>query len=199
MNLNLGAADRHVPNFLCVDIAPPSCVICDSTVNRLARRVDLSLAWPWPDSSIEEILAFDVAEHIPDADRDRIMTLEEYRAIVASGKPAPTEAAQKLPRSGRIHFMNELWRVLVPGGRATIETPNATKGVGFAQDLTHCQPYCLSSFKYVEHGAFARERLGDAYGITARFKVLSLTESRSNGEDPREEVWKIKAVMECVK
>lgn len=191
LRLNLGAADRHVEGFLCVDIAPPPCGACDAglTINEsiLTRRFDLADWWPWPDSSVAEVLASDVCEHIVSKDRCRVNL-------------------KSAPRDGRIHFMNELHRVLVPGGRATIETPNAAKGVGYFQDPTHCAPYCLSTFKYFESGAFARERplgngmtLGDAYGITARFKVLSLTESRSNGEDAREEVWKIKAIIEAVK
>ena len=164
MKLNLGAADRHLDGFLCVDIAPPPCAACD-TVQR-ARFVDLSRpTWPWNDSTIEEILAFDVIEHLPN----------------------------------RIATMNELHRVLVPGGRATIETPNAARGVGFWQDPTHCSPWCLSTFKYFEHGAFAHSRLAKAYGITAAFKVLSISESRSNGENGQEDVWKIRAVLGAVK
>lgn len=185
MRLNLGAADRHVEGFVCIDIAPPECAACG--VNGLSTRyrtVDLSDDWPWIESSIDEVLAFDVCEHVGNGYR---LTENPW------GKPLIT------PFNGRIHFLNELHRVLVPGGRATIETPNAAKGVGFTQDPTHVSPYCLSTFKYFEHGAFARERLGKAYGITARFKVLSLSESQSNGENPAETVFKIKAALEAVK
>lgn len=187
MKLNLGSADRHVEGFVCIDIAPPECAACDQEFPCGRRQVDLSQPWPWEDSSIEEILAFDVAEHIPD----------DFR-IRQTGFGISSES-HVMPRSGRIHFLNELHRVLVPGGRATIETPNAAKGVGFTQDPTHCSPYCLSTFKYFEHGAFAHSRLAKAYDITAAFKVLSLSESQSNGENPAEQVWKIKAVLEAVK
>lgn len=180
MRLNLGAADRHVEGFVCIDIAPPECAACAGHF----RTVDLSGPWPWGDSSVEEVLALDVCEHIGNG----------YR--LAHDK---NMYAFLLPVNGRIHFMNELHRVLVPGGRATIETPNAAKGVGFTQDPTHVSPYCLSTFKYFEHGAFAHQRLSKAYGITAAFKVLSLSESQSNGENPAEQVFKIKAVLECVK
>ena len=101
---------------------------------------------------------------------------------------------------GRVHFMNELHRVLIPGGLVLIETPNAGRGgVGFFQDPTHISPFCLSTFKYFEFGSFAHQRLSKSYGITAAFEVLSLVEIRSNGEDPREEVWKIQAHLRAVK
>lgn len=54
MKLNLGANDRTVPGYLSVDICPPADVV-----------TDLSQPWPWPDSSVDEILAYDVCEHLP--------------------------------------------------------------------------------------------------------------------------------------
>lgn len=46
-----------------------------------------------------------------------------------------------------------------------------------------------------------RQRKGRSRGGTSKDFVwkFSLTESRSNGENPAEEVWKIKAVLEAVK
>jgi len=152
IRLNLGAADRRFPGYLSVDIAPPADVV-----------IDLSLPWPWPDSSVEEVFALDIIEHIAD----------------------------------RIHFMNELHRVLRPGGRATIETPNASRGAGYFQDPTHKSPWCLNSFQYFQDGSFAHKRLAKSYGITARFKVLSLSERAY--QDTHEEVWKITAILEAAK
>lgn len=152
MKLNLGAADRRIAGFLSVDICHPTDVFAD-----------LSLPWPWEDSSVEEVLAFDIIEHIAD----------------------------------RIHFMNELHRVLQPGGRAKIETPNAARGAGFFQDPTHKSPWCLNSFQYFQDGSFAHQRLAQAYGITARFKIIELSER--SYQDVREEVWKITALLEAVK
>ncbi len=152
MRLNLGACDRQFPGFLSVDICPPADVITD-----LAQR------WPWPDSSVDEVRAHDVFEHLP----------------------------------SRIHTMNELYRVLKPGARATVEVPSATKGAGFAQDPTHVTPWCMNSFQYFEHLSFAHQRLSRPYGIYARFKVLSLTEREY--KDVHETVWKITAVLEAVK
>src|SRR6185503_16613971 len=95
LRLNLGAADRKIEGYLSVDICEPADVV-----------QDLSKPWQWYTSVVDEILAFDVIEHVED----------------------------------RIHFMNELHRVLKPGARATIETPNASRGAGFFQDPTHKSP-----------------------------------------------------------
>ncbi len=167
MKLNLGSADRHIDGFLCVDKHVVACAVCDANGRPSKRFADLSIGLWWEDSTIEEILAFDVVEHLP----------------------------------SRVHTFNELWRVLIPGGRVTIEVPNAAKGVGFICDPTHVSPYCLSTFRYFEHGAFARERLGDAYGIKARFNIIELSEiGPLPGEiGARETVWKIRAVLEAVK
>jgi len=152
MKLNLGACDRRFDGFLSVDIAPPADVLAD-----------LSQPWPWPDSSVDEVRAHDVIEHIAD----------------------------------RIHFMNELHRVLKPGARATIETPNAAKGAGYFQDPTQKSPWCLNSFQYFEAGSFAHKRLAKSYGITAAFRIIHLAELPY--QDVREQVWKITAVLEAVK
>lgn len=152
MKLNLGAGDRRIEGYLSVDIVPPADVIAD-----------LSKPWPWPDSSIDHVLAFDVIEHIAD----------------------------------RIHFMNELHRVLRPGARAEIETPNAARGAGFFQDPTHKSPWVKNSFQYFEDWSAAHRRFAKAYGITARFKVVSLDEYQYR--DAFEDVWKIRAILEAVK
>lgn len=167
MKLNLGAADRHLEGYISVDIQWPG--IDDehpgghwpSTLE--FERVDLSQIWPWPDSSVDEIQALDIIEHIAD----------------------------------RIHFMNELHRVLKPGARVTIETPNAAKGAGFFQDPTHKSPWVMNSFQYFEHGSFAHQRFAKSYGITAAFKVISLSET--SWQEKYENTWKIHAVLEAVK
>lgn len=152
MRLNLGACDRRIEGFLSVDIAGPADIV-----------TDLSQPWPWEDSSVDEIKALDIVEHLP----------------------------------SRIFTMNEMHRVLKPGGRATIETPNASRGAGYFQDPTHCSPWVLNSFQYYDHSSFAVLRLSAAYGITARFKIIELGEMEV--PDVIEKVWKIRAVLEAVK
>jgi SAM-dependent methyltransferase len=70
----------------------------------------------------------------------------------------------------KTHTMNELHRVLKPGGTVEIIVPT-TDGRGAFQDPTHVSFWNRNSFFYYEHGNPHLERFKDAYGITARFKV----------------------------
>jgi len=71
MKLNLGSCDRHFDGFLNVDICAPADVIAD-----------LTQKWPWEDSSVHEIRAYDIIEHLP----DKIHTMNEaWRVLVPGG------------------------------------------------------------------------------------------------------------------
>lgn len=70
MRLNLGAADRKIDGFLSVDICPPADVV-----------TDLAQPWPWEDSSVEEVMAFDIIEHLP----DKRHTINELWRILRAG------------------------------------------------------------------------------------------------------------------
>ena len=127
MKLNLGCCDSILPDYVNVDsVAAPGVEV-----------VDLREAWPWPESSVEAIRAFDVIEHLPD----------------------------------KIHTMNELWRVLHPGGKVEIAVPT-TEGPGAFQDPTHVSFWNRRSFLYYEAGNPYRERFAHHYGIVARFRVV---------------------------
>ncbi len=127
MKLNLGCSDRHQAGFLNVDICPPADLVSD-----------LREAWPWEDGSVDQVLAHDIIEHLPD----------------------------------QRHTMNELWRVLKPGGRAEIAVPT-TDGPGAFQDPTHVSWWNRRSFLYYQAGCPYRERFAAAYGIRAAFRVVS--------------------------
>ena len=129
MKLNLGAADRRVEGFISVDIASPADVIAD-----------LSKPWPWEDSSVDEVLAYSVFEHLPN----------------------------------KLHTMNELHRVLKPGGTARIQLPHAAQGDGCFCDPQHCSYWTPSDFEYYCKGVAEYERFHEAYGIKACFRVLNL-------------------------
>ena len=49
--LNLGSAGREFDGFVSVDLVPPADVI-----------TDLEEEWPWDDSTVDEIIAFDIIE-----------------------------------------------------------------------------------------------------------------------------------------
>lgn len=184
LRLNLGCSDRRIEGFTGVDIADGP---------EVDQIVDLEGPWPWSDSSVLEVRAHDVAEHIGDCQH---CALHGFVCEVCAKGFKDERYRHPL---GRIHFMNELHRVLAPGGTALVEVPSAAHGVGFITDPTHKTPWCLSLFKYFEHGTFAHSRLSKAYGITAAFRVLNLQEIEVSGEDHRERVWKIMATLEAVK
>ena len=169
MRLNLGCSDALLGgDWTNVDIVPP----CDQVA-------DLSLPWPWADSSVEEIRAFDIFEHIGD-----------------DHTPCHPLALKSRHWSGRIHVMNEAHRVLIPGGRLVMECPDAAMGCGHFQDPQHVSPWTPNALQYYEYGAPARVRFGVAYGITAEFKVLNVTRHHYT---ERGEVWKFCATLEAVK
>lgn len=157
LKLNLGCADRILAGYVNVDVHPFSSEVFIA---------DLNEPWPWPDSSVEYVLAADIFEHL----------------------------------KNKIHPINELWRVLVPGGRATIIVPSAAKGAGHVQDPTHNPnaAWCMNSFQYFTQGSYAYVRgLTKVYGYIGTFKVLSMVEDPY--QDKYEIVYKITAELEVVK
>jgi glycosyltransferase involved in cell wall biosynthesis len=72
MNLNLGCCDAPMPGFVNVDIARGPGV---------DEVVDLRQPWPWPESSVESIRAWDIIEHLP----DKIFTMNELWRVLKQG------------------------------------------------------------------------------------------------------------------
>lgn len=124
----------------------------------------------------------------------------------------------------RIAVLNEIWRILVPGGHVHITVPDAAQGSGMWQDPTHISPYCVNLFKYfcvradkeqsdcLERARFHRHfraiesaKLGRNVGPTARFKPLYIkrTHYQDGPINPQcaapEPVYKIEALLEAVK
>ena len=92
----------------------------------------------------------------------------------------------------KILTMNELWRVLKPGGTAEIVVPT-TDGTGAFQDPTHVSFWNRRSFLYYEAGNPYRERFARYYGIQAKFRVSNERMERSV-DGPR-----LTIVLEAVK
>jgi SAM-dependent methyltransferase len=72
LRLNLGCSDQHLPGWLNVDVCPPA--------DKLA---DLSQRWPWEDSSVDALRAWDFIEHLP----NKVWTMNEaYRVLKPGGQ-----------------------------------------------------------------------------------------------------------------
>jgi hypothetical protein len=70
LKLNLGCSDSHVKGFTNVDRCEPADVIAD-----------LSERWPWADSSVETINAWDIFEHLP----SKLDTMNEAHRVLMHG------------------------------------------------------------------------------------------------------------------
>ena len=85
-----------------------------------------------------------------------------------------------------------------------MECPDAAKGAGHFQDPQHVSPWTPNALQYYTDGSPAHKRFAAAYGITARFKVLDVTERKyeelaGGASGVRCEVYKFTAVLEAVK
>jgi len=170
MKLNLGSNDDHKKGYWNVDIEHPADEI-----------VDLRFRWPWADSSVEEIIAHDVGEHIDN----------------------PEFPGNK----GKIFFLNECHRVLKPGGTLDLVVPCVMLADGRVNPGAFCDPTHVSFWTPDDKYYFCEEwnnpqdergRLGPHYGISALFRQLQpwrLVEYGA-GKDLRS---KIKALLGAVK
>jgi SAM-dependent methyltransferase len=79
VKLNIGCGDRFMRDCLNVDLHRPKAVPHGVDF----RIVDLEKAWPFPESSVETVIALDVIEHL----HDKIFTMNEcYRVLQPEGK-----------------------------------------------------------------------------------------------------------------
>ena len=72
----------------------------------------------------------------------------------------------------KVHTMNELWRVLRPGGQVEIIVPT-TDGRAAWQDPGHISFWNRHSFWYYEAGNAYRDRFAKSNGVKAAFQVLA--------------------------
>jgi SAM-dependent methyltransferase len=93
----------------------------------------------------------------------------------------------------KIQTMNESHRILKPGGTLELIVPT-TDGRGAWQDPQHCSFWTPNDLWYYEAGNIHRERFGVHYGITARFRMLSV-----NHWDARDRIWILTAMLEAAK
>jgi len=87
---------------------------------KVKHVVELRGPWPWPDNSVEEAHASHFIEHLTNLG-----------------------GAWE-----RVHFFNELYRVLVPGGKATLIFPHWCSNRYYG-DPTHKEPFSEMGFYYL--------------------------------------------------
>jgi SAM-dependent methyltransferase len=76
IRLNLGCSDAIHPDFLGVDIWTPPWATPENF-----RKADLRKKWPFEDSSVDEIRAHDIFEHLP----SKVHTMNEAHRILKPG------------------------------------------------------------------------------------------------------------------
>jgi Methyltransferase domain len=161
MRLNLGCNDDHKAGYVNVDQAQPADVIAD-----------LRTTWPWRTSSVEDIVAHDVFEHLP----SKIFTLNEAHRVLMPG--------------GCLDF----WVPLVSLSDGRINP-------GAFADPTHSSFWTMDDRYYFceewNNSQGERGRLGPAYGITALFKPLSWQLFEYGAGHERRS--KLKALLQAVK
>lgn len=164
LKLNLGSSDDLRNGYLNVDVCDPPAgataenfLMWDLSGQRFERvGFQPPEPWPWPDSSVDEIVAKDVFEHI--------------------------ENLWWRGQAGITWCLNEAHRVLKPGGWLNLTVPcldNEGKGLGPWCDPSHVSVWCKDLRYYYDerwnNPDGERGRLGPspAYGpITALFKTL---------------------------
>lgn len=145
MKLDLGACGRKIPGFLSVDKEPPA----DCIVNLAKARIRIE-----PDGSFE--ITYD---RWPFEDS----TVDEIRA---------SHIIEHLP--SKIHTLNEIYRILKPGGIVTIDAPSASgeHSAGFHQDPDHKSGWTMNSFTYCDDREVNWRKFSAANGNTAKLRVV---------------------------
>jgi len=177
LKLNLGCNRHPIEGYVNVDI---------EKFEGVDQTADLEKPWPWEDESVEEILTADLPEHLrvwyeePDPDLlEKALETDSVQFVV--------DALRKPKRHyGIIHFMNEAYRVLKPGGLLKLKIPS-TESMAWAQDPTHVSYWNENTLLY-----FTNEIYRGFYpGIKAKFQPVRVGTTIKN---PNNESW-VQAIL----
>jgi SAM-dependent methyltransferase len=160
LRLNLGCCDDHRAGYVNVDCAPPA-----------DRIADLNERWPYEDSSVDEIYAHDVFEHL----HSKVWAMNEAHRVLKPGGLLDLAVPCVMLADGSVN----------PGAFA---------------DPTHRTFWTVDDRYYFNeewnNPQGERGRLGPAYGITALFRGEWRAVEYGEGAERRS---KIIARLEAVK
>ena len=157
-HLDLGCGSRPHDPYRRDELHGVDVVAVQPALPRLQfRQANLSLQpIPWPDGHFDSVSAYDFIEHVP-----RIL-------------PTPDGRGTRFPF---VELMNEVWRVLAPGGLFYASTPAYPHAAAF-QDPTHVNIITIETHKY-----FTRpETLGRMYGFVGDFEASRVVRVRPAAE-----------------
>lgn len=146
-HLDLGCGAHPRNPYQCDEVHAIDLNVPERLEPRLFRRANLTLEpIPHADSSFDSVSAFDFFEHLP-----RVLSTQEGRAT----------------RFPFVELMNEIHRILKPGGRLYALTPAFPRPEAF-QDPTHVNIITDQTWRYF-CGASPMARM---YGFVGGFDML---------------------------
>lgn len=130
------------------------------------KKVNLGCGY----KKLEGYINVDISEHsnadlIHDCEKDLPFednSIDEFLAI---------NFLEHIDRDKIIHLFNEIWRTLKHNGVLVFRVPDAQRGQGAFQDLTHKTFFVKNTFKY-----FSNTYYHKLYGIRAKFLIEELEE-----------------------
>ncbi len=155
LKLDLGCGTRKQAGFIGVDIRAFDGV--DQVVDLMARR---KVAKQTPHASDAGIVVQSIVEELAPWP----WASDSVEEVFCSHLVEHFDVAE------RIHFVNELYRVLVPGGKATIQVPHWNSGRAFG-DLTHKWPPVAEFWFYYLSKEWRAEHAPHNDGYTCDFQV----------------------------
>jgi hypothetical protein len=116
------------------------------------ERVDLMrFPWPWATDSVDEVWCSHFIEHMPSAHPVPVWSRDMTEPADGLYKSVHFLQPEMEMRYPWVQFVDELWRILKPGAKATVIHPNLKSSRAF-QDPTHCDFIPVERWMYVQQG-----------------------------------------------
>src|SRR3990167_342786 len=144
IKIDLGGGGNPQPGFINLDLR-------DLPTVDIVHNLEL-FPWPLPDECASLVMASHLLEHVnpapPDARlpalvrlllKKKIFTEKELQSFIGELEPGPLF----------LRFMNEVWRILRPGGQLMAALPYAGSG-GMNQDPSHVNPCNEATWAYFD-------------------------------------------------